>query len=205
VLAVNGRPPSYPTVAAKAQALLECWYPGQEGGTAMVDVLYGDVSPGAKLAVTVARDVSQVPVFYNAHPPERPRDYALLPFGFGLSYTRFELSAPRLSASRVPNGKPELTVEVDLHNAGDRAGDEVVQLYVHQRRASVARPLKQLRAFARVTLAAGERKTVKLTLDSRAFALWNAQMQEAVEPGLYDIMTGNSSRDLQSTSLEITT
>ena len=208
VLAINGRPPSYPTVAAQAQALLECWYPGQEGGTAMVDVLYGAVNPGAKLAVTVARDVSQVPVYYNALPPlisgERPRDYALFPFGFGLSYTRFELGAPRLSANKVPNAKPELTVEVDLHNAGERSGDEVVQLYVRQRRASVARPLKQLRAFARVTLAAGERKTVKLTLDSRAFALWNAQMQEVVEPGLYDIMTGNSSRDLQSAALEIT-
>ena len=203
VLAINGRPPSYVNVAAKCRALLECWYAGQEGGTAMVDALFGDINPGAKLPVTVARDVSQVPVFYNARPPRRPDDYALFPFGFGLSYTRFELSAPRLSAARVPNAKPELTVEVDVRNVGERTGDEVVQLYVHQRRASVARPVKQLRGFARITLAPGETQTVRLALDARAFALWDAQMREVVEPGLYELMTGSNSRDLQGTVLEI--
>jgi len=204
VLAINGRPPSYVNVAAKCRALLECWYPGQEGGTAMVDALFGDINPGAKLVVTVARDVAQVPVFYNAKPPRRPDRYALFPFGFGLSYTRFELSAPRLSSARVPNAKPELTVEVDVRNVGERAGDEVVQLYVHQRQASVARPLKQLRGFARISLAPGEQQTVRLALDARAFALWNAQMQEVVEPGLYELMTGNNSlRGLQTAVLEI--
>jgi len=203
VLAANGRPPSYVKVVAQCRALFECWYLGQEGGTAMVDALFGDVNPGAKLAVTVARDVAQVPVYYNARPPQRPADYALFPFGFGLSYTRFELGAPRLSAAKVAHDKPELSVEVEVHNACARAGDEVVQLYVHQRQASVARPVLQLRGFARVTLAPGERRTVKLPLDARAFALWNAQMKEVVEPGLYEIKTGNSSRELQTVTLEI--
>jgi len=206
VLAVNGRPPSYVNVAAKCRALLECWYAGQEGGTAMADVLFGAVNPGAKLPVTVARDVAQLPVYYNAKPPEallRPADDALFPFGFGLSYTRFELSAPKLSLTQVPRGKPELVVEVDVHNVGARSGDEVVQLYVHQHQASVARPLLQLRAFERVTLEPGERRTVKLALDARAFALWNAELKEVVEPGRYDIRCGNSSHALQTATLEI--
>lgn len=203
VIAINGRPPSYPNVAAQCQALLECWYLGQEGGTAMAGALFGDVNPGAKLTVTVARDVAQVPVFYNAKPPLRREDYALFPFGFGLSYTSFALSAPRLSAAKVTVGKPELVVEIDVQNTGTREGDEVVQLYIHQRNASVVRPVKQLRGFARVTLEPGGKHTVKLPLDARAFSLWNAAMQEVVEPGLFDIMTGPNSRDLKTVTLEI--
>jgi beta-glucosidase len=207
VLAINGRPPSYPNVAAKANALLECWYPGQEGGTAMAEALFGDVNPGAKLPVTVARDVSQVPVFYNARPEPRlaGRGYAatpLFPFGFGLSYTTFELGAPRLSASRIRPGEG-VTVEVDVRNTGTRAGDEVVQVYVHDQQASVVRPVKQLRGFARVTLAAGEQRTVKIALNPRSFSLWNASMQEVVEPGLFDILAGPNSRDLKSATLEV--
>ncbi|HEY2629029.1 MAG TPA: glycoside hydrolase family 3 N-terminal domain-containing protein [Usitatibacter sp.] len=207
VLAINGRPPSYPNVAAKANALLECWYPGQEGGTAMAEALFGDVNPGAKLPVTVARDVSQVPVYYNARPEPRlaGRGYAttpLFPFGFGLSYTTFELGAPRLSSSRIRAGEG-VTVEVDVRNTGARAGDEVVQVYVHDQVASVVRPVKQLRGFARVTLAPGESRTVKIALHPKSFALWNASMQEVVEPGLFDILAGPNSRDLKGATLEI--
>ena len=207
VLAINGRPPSYPNVAAKANAILECWYPGQEGGTAMADAIFGDVNPGAKLPVTVARDVSQVPVYYNARPePRLPgRGFAttpLFPFGYGLSYTTFELGAPRLSASRIRAGEG-VTVEVDVRNTGKREGDEVVQVYVHDPLASVARPVKQLRGFARVTLAPGEQRTVKIALDPKSFALWNASMKEVVEPGLIDILAGPNSRDLKGVTLEI--
>lgn len=207
VCAINGRPPSYPAVAADANALLECWYPGQEGGTAMADVLFGDVNPGAKLPVSVAREVGQVPVFYNAKPSAR-RGYLfgdvtpLFPFGFGLSYTRFDIGAPKLSAPRIGTGG-EVTVEVEVRNVGDRAGDEVVQLYVHDQTASVTRPVKELKGFERVTLNPGESRTVRFTLGPDAFSLWNIDMKEVVEPGLFDIMVGPDSQTLKTATLEI--
>lgn len=207
VLAINGRPPSYPAVVAGCNALLECWYPGQEGGTAMADALFGDINPGAKLPVTVARDAGQIPIFYNRKPSSR-RGYVfedispLFPFGFGLSYTTFAFGKPRLSAPRIGTGGTVM-VEVDVRNTGDRAGDEVVQLYVHDQTASVTRPIKELKGFERITLSPGESRTVRLTLGPAAFALWNIDMDEVVEPGLFDIMVGPDSEKLQSVRLEI--
>ena len=207
VVAINGRPPSWPTVAAQANALVECWYAGQQGGHAIADVLFGDVNPGAKLPVTVVRDVGQVPFYYD-HKPSARRGYLfaddapLFPFGFGLSYTTFVLSPPRLSTSRIaPAG--EVTVEVDVANTGLRAGDEVVQLYVRDTVSSVARPVKELRDFARITLAPGERRTVRFVLGPEAFRMWDVHMRELVEPGRFDIMTGPNSRDLQTVTLDI--
>ncbi|WP_088184366.1 glycoside hydrolase family 3 N-terminal domain-containing protein [Sphingobium sp. Z007] len=207
VCAINGRPPSYPTVVEGANALLECWYPGQEGGTAMADILFGDVNPGAKLPVTVARDAGQIPIFYNRKPSAR-RGYVfedvspLFPFGFGLSYTQFTFGKPRLSALRIGVGGT-VTVEVDVRNTGDRAGDEVVQLYVHDQTASVTRPIQELKGFERIALAPGETKTVRLTLGPDAFTLWNLEMEEVVEPGLFDIMVGPNSQAVQTITLEI--
>jgi beta-glucosidase len=173
----------------------------------MADILFGDVNPGAKLPVTVARDAGQIPVFYNRKPSAR-RGYVfedispLFPFGFGLSYTKFDIGKPRLSSPRVgPGGS--LTVEVDVRNVGDREGDEVVQLYVHDQVASVTRPIKELKGFERVTLAPGETKTVRIPLGPDAFCLWNLDMKEVVEPGLFDIMVGPDSQTLQTVTLEI--
>ena len=200
VCAINGRPPSYPAVVEGCNALLECWYPGQEGGTAMADILFGDVNP-------VARDAGQVPVFYNRKPSAR-RGYVfeeispLFPFGYGLSYTRFDIGKPRLSSHRIGVGGA-VTVEVDVRNAGDRAGDEVIQLYVRDQTASVTRPIKELKGFERITLAAGEARTVRIALNPDAFALWNLDMEEVVEPGLFDIMVGPDSENLQTVTLEI--
>ncbi|MGU3317428.1 glycoside hydrolase family 3 N-terminal domain-containing protein [Sphingomonas sp. M6A6_1c] len=207
VVAINGRPPSWPTVVAGANAMLECWYMGQQGGHAMADALWGDVNPGAKLPVTVVRDVGQVPFYYD-HQPSGRRGYLfdddapLFPFGFGLSYTRFRLSPPRLSAARI-GVAGSVTVEVDVANIGDRTGDEVVQLYVRDQVSSVARPVKALKGFARVTLKPGESRTVRLTLGPDAFRLWNREMREVVEPGRFDIMTGPNSRDVQTVALDI--
>jgi beta-glucosidase len=207
VVAINGRPPSWPTVAEKANALLECWYMGQEGGHAMASVLFGDASPGGKLPVTVARHVGQLPVFYDAKPSAR-RGYLfdttdpLFPFGHGLSYTKFELSKPRLSATRIGVGG-SVKVEVDVSNVGERTGDEVVQLYIRDQVASVTQPIKVLKGFQRVTLKPGERRTVTIELGPDTFAIWNNEMREVVEPGLFDIMTGPDSRNLQSVTLEI--
>ncbi|WP_420801967.1 glycoside hydrolase family 3 N-terminal domain-containing protein [Sphingomonas cavernae] len=208
VVAVNGRPPSWPIVAERANALLEAWYPGQEGGTAMADILFGHVNPGGKLPVSVPRHAGQIPIFYNAKPSAR-RGYLfdttdpLFPFGHGLSYTRFELSAPRLSATRM--GRDDsVTVSVEVRNAGDRAGDEVVQLYVRDRIASITRPLKELKGFERVTLKPGERRTVRFTLGPDAFHMWDSSMKRVVEPGDFDIMAGPNSVDLKTTTLTIT-
>ncbi len=207
VLAINGRPPSWPTVTGGANAVLECWYMGQEGGHAIAAALFGDVNPGAKLPVTVARHVGQLPVFYDAKPSAR-RGYLfdttdpLFPFGFGLSYTTFQLSPPRLSATRIGIAA-SVEVEVDVTNTGTRAGDEVVQLYVHDLVASVTQPIKALKGFQRVSLKPGERRTVRFTLGPDAFALWNLDMEEVVEPGQFHIMTGANSRDLQSVTLDI--
>ncbi|AHE52012.1 glycoside hydrolase family 3 N-terminal domain-containing protein [Sphingomonas sanxanigenens] len=207
VVALNGRPPSWPSVVAGANALLECWYAGQEGGTAIAEALFGDVNPGAKLPVTVIRDVGQIPYFYN-HKPSARRGYLfadkapLFPFGFGLSYTRFEVGAPRLSAPRIAIAGT-VTVEVDVANVGERAGDEVVQLYVRDQVSSVARPVMELKGFERVTLKPGERRTLRFQLGPAAFRFWDAGQREVVEPGLFDIMVGANSRDVQTATLEI--
>ena len=207
VCAINGRPPSWPAVMARANAVLECWYPGQEGGTAMARALFGAVNPGAKLPVTVLRDAGQVPLTYNRK-PSAGRGYVigdptpLFPFGHGLSYTTFAIDPPRLSAPRIGIAG-EVTVTTVVRNIGARAGDEVVQLYLRDREASITRPVKELKGFQRVTLAPGEAKEVSFTLASDTFALWNADMEEVVEPGLFDIMVGPNSVDLQTVTLEI--
>ncbi|NJC34138.1 beta-glucosidase [Sphingomonas jejuensis] len=207
VLAINGRPPSWVNIADRAPAILECWYLGQEGGTAMAEALFGDINPGAKLPVTVLREAGQAPFFYN-HKPSARRGYLfsdgspLFPFGHGLSYTRFDLGAPTLAAARIGrDGTAEVSVPVA--NVGRRAGDEVVQLYIRHRTASVTQPVMTLKAFQRVTLAPGERRTVRFRLGPETFAIWNDAMQEVVEPGTVEIMTGNSSAALQSTELAI--
>ncbi|WP_068092128.1 glycoside hydrolase family 3 N-terminal domain-containing protein [Novosphingobium rosa] len=207
VCAINGRPPSYPAVAEGANALLECWYPGQEGGTAMADVLFGAVNPGAKLPVTVARNAGQIPIFYNRKPSAR-RGYVfedispLFPFGFGLSYTSFEIGQPRLSAPQIGTAG-QVVVSTTVRNTGTRAGDEVVQLYVHDQVASVTRPIKELKGFERVTLAPGESREVRFTLGPDAFSLWDLNMVERVEPGRFDIMVGSNSETLHTVTLDI--
>jgi beta-glucosidase len=207
VVLINGRPASTVTIAEQADAIIEAWYPGEQGGNALADVLFGDVNPGGKLPVTIARNVGQLPMVYN-HKPSSHRGYLfdttepLYPFGWGLSYSTFTLSAPTLSANTIDTaGTVEVSVQVS--NTGKRAGDETVQLYIRDRISSVTRPVKELRAFERVTLAAGESRTVTFTLDRRSFHMWNDKMQRVVEPGEFEIMTGPNSVDLQSVVLTV--
>jgi beta-glucosidase len=208
VVLINGAPLSIPAVANEANALLEAWYPGQEGGTALADILFGDANPGGKLPLTIARSLGQLPMYYNQKPTAH-RGYLfdttqpLFPFGFGLSYTTFDISAPRLSAPQI-RADQNITVSVDVRNTGKVAGDEVVQLYLHDVVSSVTRPIEELKGFRRVTLAPGESKTVQFTLDREAFALWNQEMKRVVEPGAFEIMVGPSSVDLKTTTLEVT-
>jgi beta-glucosidase-like glycosyl hydrolase len=207
VLLVNGRPMAIPRVAEHVPAILEAWYLGQEGGTAIGEVLFGDVNPGGKLPVSFPRSSGQLPVYYNRRPTSY-RSYVdltrepLWPFGHGLSYTTFALSKPAVTPDMIgPFGRA--TVTVDVTNTGSRAGDEVVQLYVHDVVSSVTRPVKELRGFERVTLESGQTKTVTFTLGPDALSLVNRQMQRVVEPGRFDIMLGTSSTKLVTTSLEV--
>jgi beta-glucosidase len=208
VLLINGAPLSIPDIAGKANAVLEAWYPGQEGGTALADILFGDANPGGKLPVTFARSAGQLPLFYNQKPSSH-RGYLfdskepLFPFGFGLSYTTFEIGPPHLSAKQIKADQP-VTVSVDVRNTGKVAGDEVVQLYLHDVVSSVTRPVKELKGFRRVTLAPGQSTTVQFTLDSDAFALWDQHMKHVVEPGAFEIMVGPNSVDLKSFTLDVT-
>jgi beta-glucosidase len=207
IAAINGRPPSWPMVVARANAMLECWYPGQEGGTAMAEALFGRINPGAKLPVTVIRDAGQIPFVYN-HKPSARRGYLfadkspLFPFGHGLSYTSFAISAPKLSMTHMQRDG-SVSVSVEVRNTGTRAGDEVVQLYISRRTASVTQPVLQLKGFERVTLQPGEARMVRFDLSAETFALWDANMREIVEAGEIDIRVGNSSAAQQSALLTI--
>jgi beta-glucosidase len=207
VVLINGRPTAVTEVAQKANALLEGWYLGQEGGTAMADILFGDANPGGKLPVTIPRSVGQLPMSYNEKPSAH-RGYLfdskdpLFPFGYGLSYTTFEIGAPKLSASQIAR-TGSVTVSVDVRNTGKVAGDEVVQLYLRDVVSSVTRPKKELKGFKRVTLAPGASTTVNLTLDSNAFALWDKDMKRVVEPGEFQVMAGPSSAALKTVTLTV--
>jgi len=157
--------------------------------------------------VTIARNVGQLPVFYNRKPTAR-RGYLfdsnqpLYPFGFGLSYTTFDISAPRIRNATVGTSD-NVRVEVDVANTGRRAGDEVVQLYVRDDAASVTRPLLELKRFQRVTLRPGERRTLAFELTPADLSMWNMQMHRVVEPGTFTISAGPNSTQLQSATLTV--
>lgn len=207
VCAVNGRPPSWPNVAAKADAVLECWYAGQEGGTAIAEALLGRINPGAKLPVTVVRDVGQVPFFYN-HKPSARRGYLfadkspLFPFGHGLSYTSFAISEPQPSKARYRLDEA-IEVEAEVANTGSREGDEVIQLYISRTGLSVTQPVLELKGFRRVTLAPGERRTVHFRIEPRELMIWNRAMREVSEPGPVTISVGSSSAVLKQAKVDI--
>jgi beta-glucosidase len=204
---INGRPASIPSLVPKIPAILEGWYLGQETGTAVADVLFGDVNPGGKLPVTVARDVGQLPVFYN-HKPTARRGYVLdtiaplFPFGFGLSYTTFAYSNVRLTATHIPP-TGHTTVSIDIRNNGTRTGDEVVQLYIRDEVSAATRPVKELRGFQRVTLAPGEARTVSFDVGPDQLSYHGPDMKLVVEPGQFTLSLGGSSVDLQSIALTV--
>jgi len=205
---LNGRPLSVNYLAEKAPALLEGWYLGQETGHGVADVVFGKVNPGGKLPVSIPRSVGQLPVFYN-HKPTARRGYLfdttapLYPFGYGLSYSSFDVSALRIVTPSIAPGQ-SATIDVDVANTGNRSGDEVVQLYVRDDEASVTRPVIELKRFQRVTLAPGEQRTIRFELTPDDLALWNAQMKRVVEPGTFTISAGPNSVDLKSATLTVT-
>lgn len=205
---VNGRPPSYTQIAEQSDAILETWYAGEQQGNAIADALFGRVNPGGKLPVTVARNVGQLPYFYN-HKPSARRGYLfddaspLYPFGFGLSYTDFEIGAPTLSSRMIKLGKG-VTISVPVKNIGKRVGDEVVQVYLRDNVSSVTRPVKELVGFQRVTLQPGKTRNVDIVIDPDSFAFWSRDMKRITEPGEFTIMVGAHSAKFQEVTLNIT-
>ena len=207
VVLLNGRPLAVNFLAENADALIEGWYLGQETGNAVADLVLGEVSPSGHLPVTMPRSVGQLPVFYN-HKPSARRGYLfdeeapLYPFGYGLSYTQFDYSEPRLVEETIAVGDSAF-VEVDVTNSGDRAGADVVQMYVRDDNATVTRPVLQLSGFERISLEPGETRTVRLEITPRSMALWDLDMERVVEPGSFTISVGADSSDLQSVTLTV--
>jgi beta-glucosidase len=199
LLLINGRPLTINWAAEHIPAILECWYVGQAGGTAVAEILFGDVNPGGKLPITFPRAVGQIPVYYN-HKPSARRGYLfhdnspLFPFGHGLSYTTFAYSDLRIGR---PTSAPETPVEVTvtIRNSGQRAGDEVAQLYLRDLLSSTTRPVKELKGFQRLTLQPGESRAITFTLTVADLGLLDETMAWVVEPGEFAVWVGGSSVD----------
>ena len=210
---INGRPLSIPWEAGHIPAIVEAWEPGERGGEAIADVLFGDTNPSGRLAITIPRSIGQLPAYYNYKPGKGywMRDgwshnggYSdmlatpLYAFGYGLSYTQFELSNLRIGPERIStNGSTN--VQVDVTNSGKRAGAEAVQLYLHERYTPVSEPVKSLRGFARVELNPGESRTVTMKLTPDDLQLLDSDLHWRVVPGTFDVMIGRSSADIALT------
>jgi beta-glucosidase len=208
VFLINGRPLSINWIAEHVSAIVEGFYLGQEGGTAAASVLFGDVNPGGKLPIGFPRSVGDLPAYYYRRPSAN-RSYAfgdrtpLFPFGHGLSYTSFRFERLRVVPERIAVGG-SARVSVDVTNTGAREGDEVVQLYVHQRLSSLTRPIQLLKAFERVTLKPGETRTVTLAVTPDALSMLDRDMRRVVEPGIFELRVGSSSSKTSTATLAVT-
>jgi beta-glucosidase len=203
---ISGRPLNISWAAEHVPAILEAWEPGSQGGHAVADVLFGDAIPGGKLTVTWPRSAGQESLYY-AHnltfEPETAPDYRsryqdettspLYPFGYGLSYTKFAVTNLQLDKTSVKVGE-NVAVLVDVQNTGAIAGDEVVQVYIHQQSGSASRPVRQLNGFEKVTLAAGEKKTLHFTLGKDELTYWSpSEKKWVLEPAVFDVWAGEDS------------
>jgi beta-glucosidase len=214
---MNGRPLVIPELAREAPAIVESWFLGSEHGGAVADVLFGDYNPGGKLPVTFPRATGQIPIYYNHRNTGRPANTTnkytskyldlpstpQFPFGYGLSYTTFAYSNLRISSPTLAAGD-SMQVSVDVTNSGDRAGDEVVQLYIRDDVASVEEPVRALKGFERVALRAGETRTVNFRIRPESLALYDRGMRRVVEPGTFTLYVGGSSDAELSARFEVT-
>jgi beta-glucosidase len=209
VVLINGRPLATRWLAQHVPAILEAWLPGEKGGQAVAEVLFGDVNPSGHLSVTIPRHAGQLPVYYNAkkskrywvkegwgHPYVDLEPTPLFPFGFGLSYTQFDYGQLKLSASEISPSE-SLEVQLEVKNTGERAGAEVVQLYLEDVISSVSMPVKQLRGFVKVKVPPGETKTCTFKLRPDDLALYDQDLRRIVEPGQFRVLVGSSSEDVR--------
>jgi beta-glucosidase len=218
VVLFNGRPLTLSKVAAASPAILEAWFPGIEAGNAVADVVFGKTNPGGKLPVSFPQTLGQVPIYYNHEPTGRPCDVTqkynsryrdlrtcdpLYAFGHGLSYTTFSISNLRLDDTQVDRDG-QVTARVTVTNTGKVAGDEVVQLYLHDPVASLSQPVRRLRGFERVTLKPGASRTVSFTLDRDDFGFYDNNGKFLVEPGRIDLYAGDSSKATLTKSFVVT-
>jgi beta-glucosidase len=195
----NGRPLSINYLSENVPVIYECFYLGQETGTAVAEALFGDFNPSGRLPISIPRSAGHLPAYYNYKPSAR-RGYLfddvtpLYPFGFGLSYTTFAIKNLRLAKKSIGlNGSTK--VLADITNTGRREGTETVQMYIRDVISSVTRPVKELKGFKKVSLKPGETKTVEIEITPDLLKFWNIDMKYVVEPGEFEIMVGTSSRD----------
>ena len=213
---INGRPLDISWAVNRVPAILEAWHPGSEGGNAIADLIYGDATPGGKLPVTWPRSSGQIPIYY-AHnltqKPESAKDFTsrywdmpttpLYPFGYGLSYTTFAYSNLRVSKMEAKLNE-SVEVSVDVENTGRRPGEEVVQLYIHQRSGSASRPVRELKGFERIVLAPGEKKTVRFALGKSELTYWSSAVKGWVqEPATFDVWAGGDSTATLTTRFRV--
>ena len=213
---INGRPLDISWAVNRVPAILEAWHPGAEGGHAIADLIYGDATPGGKLPVTWPRSSGQIPIYYAHHLTQQPEGATgftsrywdmptspLYPFGYGLSYTTFAYSNLRVSRTEAKVGE-SIEVSVDVENTGRRAGDEVAQLYIHQRSGSASRPVRELKGFERITLAPGEKKTVRFPLGKAELTYWSSAVKGWVqEPATFDVWAGGDSSATLTTTFRV--
>ena len=213
---INGRPLEISWAASNISAILEAWHPGAEGGNAVADVLYGDAAPGGKLPVTWPRSAGQIPIYYAHNITQEPatkKNFTsrywdiptspLYPFGHGLSYTTFSFSNLRVSKPELKVGE-STEVLVDVENTGRRTGDEVAQLYIHQRYGSSSRPVRELKGFERITLAPGQKRTVRFTLGKPELTYWSGAAKAWVqEPTVFDLWVGSDATASLTTTLRV--
>lgn len=215
----NGRPLDLSWESANVRTILDVWFGGSETGYAIADVLFGDVNPSGKLTVTFPQNVGQIPIYYNHKNTGRPlaegkwfqkfrsnyldvTNEPLYPFGYGLSYTSFDISAPKLSEnSLTSSGKIEVTV--DVKNTGKKAGEEVVQLYIRDMVGSIVRPVKELKGFQKIMLKAGETKTLTFTITEEMLKFYNADLQHVAELGDFEVFVGNSSANVKEADFKL--
>lgn len=216
VVLMNGRPLTIQWLQENVNAIVEAWYPGISAGYVIADALFGDVNPSGKLPITFPRYVGQVPIYYNHKNTGRPHDPTnhytsyymdlenspLYPFGYGLSYTTFEYSAPSLSKSSIKKDE-SFTVTVDVKNTGKIEGKEVVQLYIRDLVGSVTRPVKELKDFTKISLKPGETKKITFTVTPDKLKFYDINMNHVVEPGDFKLFVGTNSVDVKEASFTV--
>ncbi|MCP3929738.1 MAG: beta-glucosidase [Bacteroidetes bacterium] len=198
----NGRPLSINWAAENIPAILEAWYPGENGGDAVADIIFGDYNPSGRLPISIPKSVGQLPIYYNQKPFNKMErgyvdgdSYPLYPFGHGLSYTTFQYSKLRLSKKQIKK-EENVTISVDVTNTGKVKGTDIVQLYINDIVSSMVTPLIELKGFEKLELAPAETRTIKFTLGPKELSLWNGEMEKLVEPGKFSIMIGKSSKNI---------